>query len=93
MLALEWDMNEALAARREDGFEEGLNEGLAKGLAEGLNEGLAKGLTQGLTQGTENVAVKMLNKGKSLEEIQEMTDIPVERIKEIAASMNIFFND
>ena len=72
MLALEWDINEALAARREDGFEEGLNAGLTKGLA----------------KGTENVAIKMLNKGKSLEEIQEMTDIPLERIKEIAASLD-----
>ena len=85
MLALEWDINEALAARREDGFEEGLNEGLAKGLTQGL--------TQGLTKGTENVAVKMLNKGKSLEEIQEMTDISIERIKEIAASLKISFNE
>lgn len=61
MLALEWDINEAMAARREDGFEEGL------------------------TKGIENVAVKMLAKGKSLEEIHELTDLPIKRIKELSA--------
>ena len=46
----------------------------------------ADGFEEGLTKGIENVALKMLGKGKPLEEIQEMTEIPLERIRELAAN-------
>ena len=56
MLALEWNLDDALAAR----FEEGRNEE------------------------RESVAIKMLRKGKSFEEVQEFIDLPTQRIEQLA---------
>ena len=59
MLALEWNMDDALQARFEDGYEDGRNEE------------------------RESVAIKMLRKGKSFDEVHEFTDLPIERIKQL----------
>ena len=56
MLALEWNMDDALQAR----FEEGRDEE------------------------HESIAIKMLRKGKSIEEVQEFTDLPTQRIEQLA---------
>lgn len=68
----------------EDGFRKGEADGLAKGLAKGLTEGLAKGLTEGRAEGrderTLEIARKMKARGKSVEEIAEMTDLSPEEI-------------
>ena len=64
MLALEWNMDDALAAR----FEEGRNEGRD----EGINVGI------------ESVAINMLRRGKSLDDIHADTNLSLERIKELA---------
>ena len=55
MLALEWNMNDALQAR----FEDGRNEE------------------------REAVAIKMLRKGKSFDEVQEFTDLPIQRLEQL----------
>ena len=60
MLALEWNMDDALQARFEDGFDEGRTEGI------------------------ETVAIKMIHRGNSFDEIHELTDLPLQRIKELA---------
>lgn len=59
MLALEWNMNDALQARFEDGYEDGRNEE------------------------REAVAIKMLRKGKSFDEVQEFTDLPIQRLEQL----------
>lgn len=56
MLALEWNMDDALQAR----FEEGRDEE------------------------RESIAIKMLRKGKSFEEVQELTDLPIHRLEQLA---------
>ena len=56
MLALEWNMNDALQAR----FEDGRNEE------------------------REAVAIKMLRKGKSFDEVHEFTDLPIQRLEQLA---------
>ena len=60
MLALEWNMDDALQAR----FDEGRNEGR--------------------DEERESVAIKMLRKGKSFEEVQEFTDLPIHRLEQLA---------
>ena len=60
MLALEWNMDDALQAR----FEEGRNEGR--------------------DEEREAVAIKMLRKGKSFNEVHEFTDLPTQRIEQLA---------
>ena len=47
----------------------------------------------GFEDALENVAIKMLIKGKSLDEIQEITEIPIERIKELAVTLNKSFKN
>lgn len=62
MLSLEWNLDDALAARFQDGRDEGINEGIEK------------------------VALKMIQLGKSFEDIRQMTDLPVERIQKLSLS-------
>lgn len=59
MLALEWNMDDALQAR----FEEGRDEGI------------------------ESVALNMLRRGKSLDDIHADTNLSLERIKELAKNV------
>lgn len=69
MLALEWKLDDALKARFDDGYEDGLEEGLQLGQNKGI----------------ESVALKMIRRGKSFDEIQADTDLPMKRIEELAA--------
>jgi len=71
MIALEWDINEAQQAWREDGFD----------------EGMAKGMAQGMAQGKVEVAVNLIRLGMSYEQIQAVTNLPIEKIKELAAKL------
>lgn len=60
--------------------------GYDEGHTEGLAEGLEKGLEKGLAEGRGGIALKMLRKGNPLGEISEL---PIERIKQIAAENSI----
>ena len=59
MLTMEWDINEARQAWREEGLEEGREEG------------------------RDEVALKMLRKGFSPEEIHDITELPIEKINQL----------
>ena len=63
-------------AAREEGLAEGLAEGRAKGLAEGRAEGRAEGIGEGINL----VAKNMLNNGKSIDEIMELTGLTQKEI-------------
>ena len=67
MLTMEWDINEARQAWREDGLEEGREEGRAEGRDEKA----------------EDIALKMLRKGFSPEEIHDITELPIEKINQL----------
>lgn len=54
---------------------------------EGEQRGLLQGLQQGRNQEKESVALKMLHKGSSIDEIHDLTDLPIERIKEISSKI------
>jgi len=71
LMALEWDINEAQQAWREDGFD----------------EGMAKGMAQGMAQGKVEVAVNLIRLGMSYEQIQAVTNLPIEKIKELATKL------
>ena len=86
------DINNAIATAERDaekrgedkGREEGRAEGREEGRAEGLTEGLEKGRTEGLTEGMAKAnldnARKMKAKGFSVNDIAEITGLPVEAI-------------
>ena len=50
-----------------------------------LLEERMEGEERGRKQGLESVAIKMLRKGKSIEEVHEFTELPIQRIEELAA--------
>ena len=59
--------------------------------AEGEAKGLAKGLAEGEAKGEANekfaTAKRMLNLGKSLQDIVLITDLPMSKIQELQAEM------
>ena len=71
MLALEWNMNNALLARFQDGLQQGKN---LKAKA---------------------VAIKMLRRGRPLQEMHEDTDLPMERIHQLTKGLHwkLIMND
>ena len=65
------------------GKEEGREEGLQKGLQKGLQEGREEGLQEGLQEKAIRIALKMLQKKQQLEFISEMTELPLEQLKQL----------
>ena len=65
-----------------------LGEGIAEeAMAEGLAKGLEQGIEKGKIQNSEEIAIKMLRKGKKTEEIQEWVDLSSQRIEQLASSI------
>ena len=63
-MTTERDLRNQMAYARQEAIEEGLAEGLAKGLAKGRAE----------------MATKLLAKGMSVEDIAEVTEMPIDEI-------------
>lgn len=64
-------------------FESSMELAVEKGLQKGLEKGLKKGLKKGEKQKALAIAQKMLNKGKSVAEVKEFTDLSIEEIKSL----------
>ena len=73
MLLTEWNWDEALATR----FQEGREEGMEKGVEKGREEGIWKGIEQ--------TARKALAQGFPVEVIQSITGLSPEAIKGLQA--------
>jgi hypothetical protein len=65
----------------EQGLKQGLKQGLEQGLEQGLQQGIKKGLNNGIEQKARDVAIRMLNKGFSLDVIAEVTCLSKEEVK------------
>ncbi|MEK5037723.1 Rpn family recombination-promoting nuclease/putative transposase [Sporosarcina sp. FSL K6-3457] len=61
-------------------------EGHQKGLEAGRKEGIEKGIEQGIEEGMKKVAKKMMKKGKSNEEIMELTDLTLDEVEALRAN-------
>ena len=49
---------------------------------------IQQGIIEGIHKSERDIAVKLLKRGKdSMEEIAEITDLPIEEVRELAASM------
>ncbi len=55
-----------------------------KGKAEGRAEGRAEGKAEGIKQGEAIILLSMLNKDMTCEEVSVLTDVPLEKVKQIA---------
>ena len=75
MLALQWNIDDAKKAWFQDGKEEG------------ISIGKMQGINIGKMQNSEEIAIKMIRKGKDFAEIQEFTDLPIQRIQQLADSI------
>ena len=53
------------------------------------SRGMSNGISQGITQANKATAIKMLKANKSYEEISEFTDLTMDAIGELAASLHI----
>lgn len=69
-----------------DAYEEGWEKGHEDGMAIGLEQGLEKGLEQGAYNKTVEVAQKLLAMGLSLEQIEQVTELPHETILQLQDS-------
>ncbi len=73
------DIINAINTAKKDGFAEGEAKGLVKGRAEGRAEGLAEGEAKGI----EKVARKMLQRGKTIDEVSELTGLPTDLLRQL----------
>lgn len=53
---------------KEKGFKKGLEEGLREGLDKGLKQGLERGIEQGTLQNQKEMCLRLISKGKSIQE-------------------------
>ena len=82
--------NDVLESARDEGLAQGMAQGIEKGIAQGIEKGMAQGIEKGMAQGALReklfLAKKLLDKGLSLQEVSELTNLPVDELQE--ASLN-----
>ena len=72
MLDLQWNLEDAKQAWHDEGFEQGVQQGIK----------------QGHTEAIESIALNMLRRGKSFDDIHADTSLPLERIQQLSLSLN-----
>jgi predicted transposase/invertase (TIGR01784 family) len=73
-----------LASRlRQEGRQAGHHEGWRSGRQEGMQEGMQQGMQKGEEKALKKVALTLLRKQKPVAEIEEVTGLPAEKIKEL----------
>ncbi|WP_206516900.1 RpnC/YadD family protein [Caldicellulosiruptor changbaiensis] len=70
---------------REDLIHEGIQQGIQQGIEQGLQKGMAEGFLKGIEKQRIETAEKMIAKGYSDDEIEELTGLSREKIKELRA--------
>ncbi len=65
----------------------GVKKGIKKGFKEGFKKGFKKGVTLGSNITANNIIRSMTQKGFSLEEIADITNLPIERIRKVRKKM------
>ena len=57
------------------------NRGLERGIEQGLKQGEARGVEQGIASKAKQMYTKLINKGKSMEEIADLFDTSIEEVQ------------
>ena len=65
------------------GITEGITKGIAEGITKGKAEGIAEGITKGKAEGKVEIAIKLLKKKYSINDITELTGLSSEEIQKI----------
>ena len=71
------------ASMFESSFGDGYYEGKAIGMEQGLEQGIQKGMLQGMEQSTKSIALKLLQKGESTENIADLTGLSIVEIESL----------
>ena len=79
MLYTEWDWDDALAVRYEEGHEDGLEEGIEQGREEGREEGIEEGQEAAKIK----IARNLLAKGSTFEFVHDITGLDIETIENL----------
>jgi len=79
MLMTEWNWDDALAVRYEEGMEQGREEGLEEGIERGLEEGREKGIEEGRMI----IARNLLAEGSTPEFVQKITGLSMDEIAKL----------
>ena len=79
-------IEKGMAQGMAQGIEKGIAQGIEKGMAQGIEKGMAQGIEKGMAQGALReklfLAKKLLDKGLSLQEVSELTNLPVDELQE-----------
>lgn len=67
----------------EEGYQEGVEKGIKQGIEQGKKQGVKQGMKEGDKQARLKIAKKMLDNGKSIKEIIEITELTEEEINQI----------
>ena len=78
MLIAEYSYETDIKVQRREAYREGL--------AEGIEQGILQGIEQGAEQTKIETAKKFLNEGLPVEQIARCTDLPLEKVQELAVS-------
>ncbi len=78
---------QGLEEGRQEGLAQGLKQGREQGVKQGIEQGIQQGIEQGVKQGTQKekieIVKKMLKSNFDVEVIANITELSVEKIKEI----------
>jgi len=91
MIFGEYDRDMDIAVNRREAMEEGIKKGRKEGREEGMESGIKKGREEGLQEGREEgieqekliIAKNLLEKGSSVEFVQEITGLSSEKIQKL----------
>ena len=70
---------------RQEGEQRGIQQGIQAGIQQGIQAGIQQGIQAGIQQGIEKVAMSMLEQQLPTEQIAKFTNLPINKIKELAA--------
>ena len=88
-----WDITEEEDAQKlfntrmylaeKEGLEKGMAQGIERGIEQGIEQGIERGIERGIEQTNLDNARKMKEKGFSIKDIQDITGLSEEEIKEL----------
>ena len=59
------------------------------GLKEGKKEGIREGIKEGIKEGIEQVAIRLLQRGESVEQVVSDTGLPIDVIKKLMEAISV----
>ena len=84
MLIAEYSYETDIKVQRREAYREGLAEGIEQGIEKGIEQGIEQGIERGAEKTKIETAKKLLKEGLPVEQIARCTDLPLEKVQELA---------